>query len=100
MDLLEMMKARHSVRQYKRVKIEPEKKELLTSLIRECNQESGLNIQILFDEPKCFDSMMAHYGKFSGVENYIALVGRKESNLGEKKAIWKKKQATMVRSLC
>lgn len=23
--------------------------------------------------PKCFDSMMAHYGKFSGVENYIAL---------------------------
>lgn len=40
-------------------------------------RESGLNIQIIFDESKCFDSMMAHYGKFSGVENYIALVRKK-----------------------
>ena len=31
----------------------------------------------IFDESKCFDSMMAHYGKFSGVENYIALVRKK-----------------------
>ena len=84
MDILEIMKARHSVRQYRGKKIESEKKEELITLVKECNRESGLNIQIIFDEPKCFDSMMAHYGKFSGVENYIALVGKKGSNLEEK----------------
>lgn len=83
MDILEIMKARHSVRQYSRKKIEAEKRETLLTLAAECNKESGLNIQIIFDEPKCFDSMMAHYGKFSGVENYIALVGQKSAGLDE-----------------
>jgi len=30
-------------------------------------------------ERMCLDSMMAHYGKFIGVKNYIALVGPKSS---------------------
>lgn len=84
MDILEMMKARHSVRQYSGKKIEGDKREALAALVNECNKESGMRIQILFDEPKCFDSMMAHYGKFSGVENYIALVGQKDNSLDEK----------------
>lgn len=84
MDILEVMRARHSVRQYSRKKIEEEKKEILIALVNECNKDSGLNMQIIFDEPKCFDSMMAHYGKFSGVENYIALVGKKDVGLEEK----------------
>lgn len=84
MDILEIMKARHSVRQYNGDKIESGIRETLTVLASECNRESGLNIQIIFDEPKCFDSMMAHYGKFSGVENYIALVGKKGADLDEK----------------
>lgn len=84
MDILEIMKARHSVRQYSSKKIEADKREALAALVNECNKESGMHIQLLFDEPKCFDSMMAHYGKFSGVENYIALVGEKDSSLDEK----------------
>lgn len=84
MDILEIMKARHSVRQYSGKKIESSIREALAALVRECSTESGLNIQIIFDEPKCFDSMMAHYGKFSGVENYIALVGKKGADLDEK----------------
>lgn len=84
MDILEIMKARHSVRQYSSKKIEDEKKEQLSALVKECNRESGLHIQIIFDEPNCFNSRMAHYGKFSGVENYIALVGEKSADLEEK----------------
>lgn len=84
MDIFEMIRARHSVRQYQDQPIEKEKKKELQKLVNECNKESGLHIQILFDEPKCFDSMMAHYGKFSGVSNYIALVGKKSANLDEK----------------
>lgn len=83
MDILEIMRARHSVRQYSNQKIENEKREILTELMNECNKESGLNIQLIFDEPECFNSRMAHYGKFSGVENYIALVGKKGADLEE-----------------
>lgn len=84
MELLEIMKQRHSVRQYTDKKIEDEKRNVLMDAVQKINQESGLNIQILFDEPKCFDSMMAHYGKFTGVSNYIALVGEKDASLDEK----------------
>lgn len=52
-------------------------KKTLQKKIDECNKESGLYIQLVTDEPKAFDGFMAHYGKFSGVTNYIALVGKK-----------------------
>ncbi len=83
MEMLELMKERHSVRQYTDKKIEKEKRETLNALINQINQKEGLHIQIFYDEPKCFDSMIAHYGSFNGVNNYIALVGKKSSNLNE-----------------
>lgn len=82
-DIFEIMKQRHSVRSYTEQPIEPEKRAALDSLIREINEESGLHIQIIYDEPKCFDSFMAHYGKFSGISNYIALVGKKSPKTDE-----------------
>ncbi|WP_302815056.1 nitroreductase family protein, partial [Ruthenibacterium lactatiformans] len=83
MEILELMKQRHSVRQYKDIAIGPEQRIALNHLIEEINGEAGLHIQIFYDEPQCFDSMMAHYGKFSGVKNYIALVGKKSPKLEE-----------------
>lgn len=84
MEIFEIMQQRHSVRQYSSKPIEQEKRSVLDELTREFNQKEGLNIQIIYDEPKCFDSFMAHYGKFSGVSNYIALVGKKCPQLDEK----------------
>ena len=83
MEMLEVMKQRHSVRQYTDKKIEAEKRNALNELAAQINQKAGLHIQIFYDEPKCFKSMMAHYGKFDGVNNYIALVGKKSSDLEE-----------------
>ena len=80
MEIIELMKERHSVRQYTDKKIEKEKREVLNALIAKINQKAGLHIQIIYDEPKCFNSMMAHYGKFDGVNNYIALVGGKSKS--------------------
>ena len=84
MNISEAIEKRHSVRQYESKKIENDKRKILCDEISRINAESGLNLQIIFDEPKCFDSMMAHYGKFSGVENYIALVGKKDRDIEEK----------------
>lgn len=77
MDILEIMKNRHSVRKYKEQQIETSKRELINDCIEAANKESGLSIQVFYDEPKCFDSFMAHYGKFVNVKNYIAIVGNK-----------------------
>lgn len=84
MDIMEVMKQRHSVRQYLNKPIEKEILSALREEINICNKESGLHIQLVTDEPKAFDSFMAHYGKFSGVTNYIALVGKKSNDLDEK----------------
>lgn len=73
----EAIEGRHSVRSYNDKAIEREKIEELRRAVDECNKAGGLNIQLVTDEPRAFDSFMAHYGKFSGVRNYIALVGRK-----------------------
>lgn len=83
MELIEVMKSRHSVRQYQDKPIEEEKKAILDTLIAEINQENNLHIQAIYNEPKCFDSFMAHYGKFRGVKNYIALIKKKSDPLDE-----------------
>lgn len=77
MDILELMKGRHSVRQYKNQAIELAKREAINALINDVNAKSKLSIQAFYDEPKCFNSFMTHYGKFENVENYIAIVGNK-----------------------
>ena len=83
MEILEIMQQRHCVRQYTDRAIEPEKRTVLDALTQEINRKAGLSVQIIYDDPKCFDSFMAHYGKFAGVRNYIALVGKKAPGLDE-----------------
>lgn len=78
MQMLDLMKERHSVRQYSDKKIEGDVKSKLNKYVASINEESGLSMQIFYNEPNCFNSMLAHYGKLSNVKNYIAIVGKKE----------------------
>jgi len=82
-DIFEAIKSRHSVRQYLDTEIEKEKVELLQAEIDECNKESGLSIQLITNEPEAFNGNAPHYGWFSGVRNYIALVGPKTKDTDE-----------------
>lgn len=77
MELTDAIKVRHSVRQYLNKPINDEIRQELQTLTSECNEKGGLNIQLIWDEPKAFDSFMARYGKFSGVTNYVALIAKK-----------------------
>lgn len=83
MTLMEAMQARHSVRQYREEVLRKEDAALLREEIEACNAESGLHIQLVCGEPKAFSGLLARYGKFSGVTNYIALVGKKGPDLSE-----------------
>ena len=78
MTVTEAIKARHSVRSFKPQPIEQTAVDRLNGIISECNSKSGLNIQLILDDPDCFNTFLAHYGKFRNAVNYIALVGRKE----------------------
>ena len=73
MDLIQAMQERHSVRAYTGQRIEDAKRKKLDDLIRECNQESGLHIQIRYDDPSGFDSKLAHYGSFRNAVSYTHL---------------------------
>ena len=77
MDILKIMEERHSVRQYKDIPIESEKREILDGLAHELSVKSGLDIKIVYDDPAGFDSALARYGKFKNVKNYIAIFGEK-----------------------
>lgn len=84
MTLLEAMERRHSVRSYTD---QPICGEVLASLEREvraCNTEGGLHIQLVTGEPEAFRGVLAHYGKFRNVKNYLALVGPGGPSLEER----------------
>ena len=78
MTLKEAILARHSVRQFKDEPIPAQLCEQLQAVIDACNEESGLNMQLITDDPECFDTFLAHYGRFRNAKNYIAVVGPKK----------------------
>lgn len=99
MEIKEAIMQRHSVRAYLDKPIEDELKEKLLSLMNECNKVYGLNIQFVTDEPNAFDTFLAHYGKFSGVKNYFALIGKKSDDLEEKVGYCGEKLALLAQTL-
>lgn len=84
MDIFTVMRDRHSVRRYDIRPIPDDLQKELQAEIDACNTAGGLRIQLVADEPEAFGGMMAHYGKFSGVRNYLAMIGPKSADLDEK----------------
>lgn len=83
MDLLQAIQARHSVRKYISKPLTQEIIDALQEKIEYCNREGKLHIQLILNEPKGFNGIMA-YGAFSGVENYLVMAGEKADDLDER----------------
>ncbi len=73
MTIYEAMMERHSVRKYTDKPIEEEKVLLLQKEIDALRGESGLNIELIMDEPRAFSGTLAKYGHFSGCTNYFCI---------------------------
>lgn len=85
----EIVESRHSVRSYTDEPISKDNKKELENLIRECNRQGDLRMQLVTDEPDAFGkSRMAHYGKFSNVRNYICLIGAKGGTTEQRLGYW------------
>ena len=83
MTLLEAITARHSVRKYLDKEIPADIIAALQDKIAECNKVGNLSIQLVQNETKAFTGMLS-YGSFSGVKNYIVMVGKKAKDLDER----------------
>ena len=84
MELIDAIKARHSVRKYRDQPIEMTKVGTLKATIERINAGTGLNIQLVLAEPKAFSTGMWKYGQFSGVKNYFVMAGPKGKEAEEK----------------
>ena len=83
MTLQEAIEARHSVRKYIDKEIPADIIAVLQDRIAEYNKVGNLNIQLVLNETKAFTGMLS-YGKFSGVKNYLVMVGKKSKDLDER----------------
>jgi len=83
-DIMEVIRARHSVREFTDEPIEQSVRAALDYCVSECNMESGLNIRIVYDDPEGFDARLARYGHFKNVRNYIVLAGKKNEEIDER----------------
>lgn len=80
MDYLKAIDKRCSRRKYINKEIPEELVTKLKASIENYNAESGLNMQLIIDDGKAFGGLNPTYGIFTGVENYIALIGKKGDN--------------------
>ena len=77
MDIKEAMYIRNSVRRYTDEPLKAEHIQILRNAVKAVNEESGLNFQLVTNEPDAFTGTMANYGHFSGCTDYIVAVGKK-----------------------
>ena len=84
MELIEAIRARHSVREYADRPIEHEKIATLRIAVEKADAASGLNIQLVTGEPRAFASKLATYGSFSGVSNYLVMAAPRGAAWEEK----------------
>ena len=80
MNLLEAIKARHAVRHFTDQTIEGDVKAALMEKLDACQKASGLNLQLVLDEPRAFAGPLARYGKFQNCKNYLVLAGPRGSD--------------------
>lgn len=100
MNLIEAIEARHSVRRYLDRPVEADKLDLLRKAVEEANAASGLNIQLVVDEPKAFNGMfITTYGQFYGVKNYLVIAAPKGKEWEEKVGYYGEKLVLLAQTL-
>ena len=99
MDILEAIRARHSVRKYAAQPVCADIREQLQKEIDACNREGRLHMQLQWDEPGAFSGAMARYGSFEGVSNYIVVAGARAEDLEERAGYYGERVVLLAQQL-
>ncbi|MDO4290529.1 MAG: nitroreductase family protein [Eggerthellaceae bacterium] len=78
MATMKTIRARHAVRAYKDDAIKPDALKRLRTVVDEAARESGLNIQLVENNPEAFN-ILARFGVVRGARQYVALVVREDT---------------------
>ena len=74
-DFLDAIEKRRSRRKYLPVALDSSAEEVLVGFISELSDKENLKMRLVVDNGDAFDGFRRSYGMFSGVRNYIALIG-------------------------
>lgn len=96
---MDTIRARHSVRSYTSEPISASDRAALEAQIERGNAEGKLHMKLVCNDTQAFDSTMAHYGKFSGVENFVILAGPAASDLEERCGYYGEQVALLAQDL-
>ncbi len=80
-NLKKVIDERTSRRKYLKTEIEPSTAEALQNYIQEISGKSNLKMQLILNDETVFKGFRKSYGMFSGVRNYITLVGKANDDL-------------------
>ncbi len=83
MTIFEAIEKRHTIRTYNEQPLEGDILSELTELIDKLNKAGNLHMQLVNGRENAFDDFVIHYGKWTGVTNYIAMVGPDRADLDE-----------------
>lgn len=95
----EAIEQRHSVRSYTEQPLDPAVVEVLREALAIVNEEGGLDMQLVLDEPRALAGFKARLVSFSGVRNYLALVGPECRQLDECLGYFGEKMVLLAQSL-
>ncbi len=95
----EALFARHSVRSYKDEIIAKDVTNALTEEIDKLRFKSRLYIRLVTGEEKAFSGLMAKYGKFRNVKNYVVISGTKSDDLSERAGYYGQSFALFAQTL-
>ncbi|HBT95859.1 MAG TPA: nitroreductase [Coriobacteriia bacterium] len=90
MGLDRAVEERRSIRRYVDKPIDASVLDALDAYVAECNREGGLRMQLMRNETKGFKGIIGRVN-FTGVSNYLALVGPDDAELDEKCGYWGEK---------
>ncbi len=90
MAVIDTIRARHSVRDYDGRAPEGKELEALTTVVEECARESGLNIQLILDNPEVFQ-VVAKFGLIHGAVASIAFATAQGTAQDEAIGYWGQK---------
>ncbi len=84
MDIIEAIRARHSVRSYKPDRIEGEKVSLIREKIDELNKAGDLRIQFIEDAGKTYNKLLNRMMGLGSAPSVIACVGKEADDLDQR----------------
>ncbi len=99
MNEVDLIRARHSVRNFKPEKIKEEKASLIRQKIDELNAEGDLHLQFIEDSGKTYNKLLNRTMGLDSAPSVIACVGKKDDTLEERVGYYGEKLVLYAQSL-